>query len=283
MATKRGGLRRVWGVRMRDFDFASDLETARADGVAGDSVYRPNGATEFLDVAQTEPQRPDFTDPFASGLVARATRSVGPVPLGGFAKRALDVVLASVALLLLAPLMLTVGVLIRVFLGGPVVFSQKRVGFRGRVFTCYKFRTMIVDAKAVLERHLAENPEAAREWKATRKLRNDPRITCLGRVLRKSSIDELPQLFNFLRGEMSLVGPRPVVAEELQYYGRRLRHYLKARPGLTGVWQTGGRTQLSYQQRVACDSFYVRNWSTRLDLTMLAKTIPALLSFDEAA
>ena len=255
--------------------------------MGGDSVYRPNGTSyrtiSVLGTAESEPVHPDFSDPFASGLVARASRSVGLVPLGGFAKRALDVVLASVALLLLAPLMLTVGVLIRIFLGGPVVFSQERVGFRGRIFTCYKFRTMIVDAKAVLERHLAENPEAAREWKETRKLRDDPRITCLGRVLRKSSIDELPQLFNVLRGDMSLVGPRPVVAEELQYYGRCLRHYLKARPGLTGVWQTGGRTQLSYQQRVVCDSFYVRNWSTRLDLAMLAKTLPALLSFDEAA
>jgi exopolysaccharide production protein ExoY len=102
-------------------------------------------------------------------------------------------------------------------------------------------------------------------------------------VLRKSSIDELPQLFNVLRGEMSLVGPRPVVADELKYYGRYLRYYLKARPGLTGVWQTGGRSQLNYRERVARDSFYVRHWSTRLDLAMLVKTLPAVLNFDETA
>jgi exopolysaccharide production protein ExoY len=272
---------------MRDFEYASDLASSRADGVGGDRVFRPAGKRyrpiEISDACARSAAHAEATDPLASDLVARACEAVGYEPLGGFAKRALDVVLASIALILLAPLMLMVSVLIRIFLGGPVVFSQERVGFAGTVFTCYKFRTMVVDAKQVLERHLAENPEAAREWQATRKLRDDPRITCLGRVLRKSSIDELPQLYNVLRGDMSLVGPRPVVAEELQYYGRYLRHYLKARPGLTGVWQTGGRSRLSYQQRVACDSFYVRNWSTRLDLAMLAKTLPALLSFDEAA
>jgi exopolysaccharide production protein ExoY len=203
--------------------------------------------------------------------------------LGGLPKRVLDIAVASVALVLLLPMILMVTALIRLVMGGPVIFAQQRIGLGGRVFRCYKFRTMVTNGEEVLRRHLAADPAAAREWKETRKLANDPRVGCLGNILRKSSIDELPQLFNVLRGDMSLVRPRPIVPEELEYYGRHVRAYLKARPGLTGVWQISGRNRLSYAARVAKDRHYVRHWSLAVDLAVLIKTIPAILKFSETA
>lgn len=203
--------------------------------------------------------------------------------LGGFPKRLLDITVASVALVLLLPMMLIVTALIRMLMGGSVIFAQPRIGLGGRVFTCYKFRTMVANGEEVLRRHLAADPAAAQEWKETRKLVNDPRVGCLGNILRKSSIDELPQLFNVLRGDMSLVGPRPVVPDELEYYGRHVGSYLKARPGLTGVWQISGRNRLSYADRVAKDRHYVRHWSLAVDVAVLIKTIPAILKFSETA
>jgi exopolysaccharide production protein ExoY len=181
-------------------------------------------------------------------------------PLGGFTKRLLDIVLATAILIVAAPIMLAVAALIRVIMGGPVLFSQQRLGFNGRVFICYKFRSMAVDAGEQLRRHLTADPEAAREWVETQKLRSDPRIGWLGRVLRKSSLDELPQLFNVLRGDMSLVGPRPIVIDELWRYGRHAHAYFRARPGLTGMRQTSGRNRVSYAIRVARDCYYVRKW-----------------------
>ena len=204
-------------------------------------------------------------------------------PLGGFAKRAMDVAVALISIVLLAPLLLVVALLIRIFLGPKILFSHHRVGFEGKNFACYKFRTMAVDADQILERHLASDPRAAEEWEKTRKLRKDPRVTCLGNVLRKSSLDELPQLWNVLRGDMSLVGPRPIVRDELDRYGSYRREYLKSRPGLTGIWQTSGRSRVDYCRRVALDRYYVRRWSLWLDLLLLLKTVPAAVKFDDAA
>ena len=206
-----------------------------------------------------------------------------PQPLGGLTKRAMDVTLAGLLLLLCAPVMLLTAAAIRLLMGGPVVFGHKRVGYRGCPFVCYKFRTMAGNAQEVLERHLAENPEAAREWQATRKLSNDPRVTALGRFLRKSSLDELPQLLNVLNGNMSLIGPRPIVPDEMAHYGRDARAYLCTRPGITGVWQTNGRSSVSYRTRVACDRYYARHWSLGLDLKLLLMTIPAVLKFDQTS
>jgi exopolysaccharide production protein ExoY len=199
-------------------------------------------------------------------------------PVGGMPKRAVDLVGASIALLLLTPIML-----IRVVVGGSAIFAQQRIGFRGKAFVCYKFRTMAVDAEQKLGQHLACNPEAALEWRATRKLRNDPRVTCLGKVLRKSSLDELPQLFNVLRGDMSLVGPRPIVSDEVECYGRQATMYCSARPGLTGMWQTGGRNRVTYRTRIALDRYYVSNWSLWLDLVLLVKTVLVVTRFDQTA
>lgn len=205
-------------------------------------------------------------------------------PRGGALKRLLDIVIAAVALLVLSPLMLMIALGIRLSMGaGPVVFAQSRVGFGGKTFVCYKFRTMVCDGEEILRQHLANRPDAAHEWATCRKLSRDPRVTAFGHILRKSSLDELPQFVNVLLGEMSCVGPRPVVAAELGRYGTGVREYISCRPGLTGLWQIGGRNSRSYADRVALDRFYARRWSLKLDLAILAGTIPAVLRFGDTA
>jgi exopolysaccharide production protein ExoY len=195
----------------------------------------------------------------------------------------MDIALAVVGLLLLLPAIALIIILVKANMGGPVLFRHRRVGHSGEEFDCYKFRTMVRDAGEVLSRYLESNPEAREQWAATRKLAHDPRVTSLGRLLRKSSLDEVPQLINIIRGEMSFVGPRPVVAEELTRYGTAVKYYLAARPGLTGLWQVSGRSKVSYGHRVAFDSYYVRNWSMSLDLIIALKTIPAVLHYEETS
>lgn len=204
-------------------------------------------------------------------------------PLGGWAKRLLDLMVASTALILAGPILVLIPLLIKATTGGPVLFVHRRIGFNGKVFDCYKFRTMVPNAEEVLERHLSCNPQAAQEWAANQKLKCDPRIFFLGNMLRKSSLDELPQLFNILRGDMSCVGPRPVVADELQRYGAASHEYLKTRPGLTGLWQINGRNMTEYSHRVLLDTQYVRTWSLRRDLSILMRTIPAIMKFDQTS
>jgi exopolysaccharide production protein ExoY len=218
-------------------------------------------------------------------VLARASRRATEHsrPIGGAAKRAMDIAISLLAITLLAPLMLVIAALIRLTMGGPTIFAQQRVGRDGSVFTLYKFRSMVVNAEEVLRRHLATNPSAAREWRETHELRNDPRVSCFGNILRKSSLDELPQIFNVLCGHMSIVGPRPVVPGELGFYGPYWCECFRARPGVTGIWQVSGRSCLSYTTRVALDRYYARKWSIWLDLAILAKTVPAVLNFDEAA
>jgi exopolysaccharide production protein ExoY len=195
----------------------------------------------------------------------------------------MDVVIAATALLLLSPLMLIVAILVRMSMGGPVIFRHRRVGYGRSTFVCYKFRTMVVDGDRVLREHLARDPAAAKEWREARKLLHDPRVSCLGNILRKSSLDELPQLFNVLRGDMSCVGPRPLVEDEVVNYGAYARECFRAKPGLTGIWQVNGRSLCRYSRRVALDRAYVRRWSVWLDLAILIKTVPAVFKFDEAA
>ncbi|QFI69920.1 Undecaprenyl-phosphate galactosephosphotransferase [Sinorhizobium alkalisoli] len=204
-------------------------------------------------------------------------------PLGGWRKRSLDITVASVALILALPLMLVAAILIKATMGGPVLFAHRRIGFNGRPFDCYKFRTMVPNAEQVLEEYLARNPQAAQSWREAQKLKHDPRITLLGHVLRKSSIDELPQLVNVLRGEMSCVGPRPIVTSELSRYGSLADDYLKTRPGVTGLWQISGRNDIDYKRRVGLDADYVRNWSIRSDLSILAWTALVVMRFDQAS
>lgn len=190
--------------------------------------------------------------------------------------RALDVSISLVALTLLFPVMLALIVAIRVD-GGPAVFQQLRVGRGGKLFWCLKFRSMTTDAASRLETLLKTDVEARLEWAEHQKLRNDPRITPLGRFLRISSLDELPQLFNVLTGDMSLVGPRPIVPDEVLRYGRFAGVYSSLRPGLTGLWQVSGRNNVSYRRRVAMDRLFAKRRSVRLYLIILLKTIPAIL------
>lgn len=156
--------------------------------------------------------------------------------------------------------------------GGPILYRHRRIGRGGQPFDCLKFRTMVPNADQVLRDVLARDPELMREWVQYRKLRRDPRITFVGRYLRRSSLDELPQLWNVLRGEMSLVGPRPIVREELLRYGRKVREYQAVAPGITGLWQVMGRNDTNYRRRVALDTYYVRNRSLSLDIYILLKT-----------
>ncbi len=204
-------------------------------------------------------------------------------PLGGPLKRSFDVIVAGGALVLVAPLMLTVVLLIYATMGRPIFFTQKRVGFRGASFPCLKFRTMVTDADDRLRAYLQTDPAAAREWAARQKLAQDPRITRLGRLLRQSSLDELPQLFNVLKGDMSCVGPRPIVEPEIGRYGRYWKEYLKTRPGLTGIWQVSGRNRVDYKKRVALDRCYIRRWSFWRDLAIILRTIPAVMRFNDTA
>jgi len=197
-------------------------------------------------------------------------------PLGGVLKRGFDITGALCALILFSPLLLLLAALVKFSDGGSVFYGHARIGRGGRRFRCLKFRTMRQDADAVLQAYLSENPEARAEWEATRKLKNDPRVTPVGAVLRKLSLDELPQFLNILAGEMSIVGPRPVVQEELERYGSAAVFYLKSRPGLTGLWQVSGRNDVSYATRVAFDRYYVENWSLAQDIRIIAKTVPAV-------
>lgn len=221
----------------------------------------------------------------SSEYVVRLSGEIGPPgqerkanrALGGILKRSLDICVAGSFLVLFAPLLLLVAAAVWRTSSGPVLFGHSRIGHGGKPFRCWKFRTMVVDGETVLAAHFARNPDARTEWDATRKLKHDPRVTPLGRVLRAYSVDELPQLFNVLSGEMSLVGPRPVVAEELERYGPAVSAYLSARPGITGLWQTSGRSDASYGQRIALDSRYAAEWSFALDLWILLRTIPVVL------
>ncbi|WP_164658450.1 sugar transferase [Tropicibacter sp. Alg240-R139] len=186
-------------------------------------------------------------------------------------KRVLDIVLAVVLLVLCFPIFVLLAILVWLD-GGPPVFSHERVGRGGRDFRCLKFRTMRVDSERVLRRHLRQNSHARREWDKHQKLTEDPRVTRLGRFLRQTSLDELPQLVNVLRGEMSLVGPRPVTVEELERYTVNLPKYLALRPGVTGLWQVHGRGRVSYEERVEMDARYFTSVTFGGDLSLILKT-----------
>ncbi len=189
----------------------------------------------------------------------------------------LDVAVALILLIFMAAPMTVLAMIIWLQDGGSPLFAHARVGKDGRTFLCLKFRTMIVDADARLAAHLAGDPVARAEWEATQKLKRDCRVTPIGVFLRRSSLDELPQLFNVLRGEMSLVGPRPIVKAETARYGRFFQHYCSVRPGITGLWQISGRSHIGYRRRVALDRAYVQRRSFLLNCWILAITVPAVL------
>jgi exopolysaccharide production protein ExoY len=206
--------------------------------------------------------------------------SVSPVGLSS--KRFVDIVLALSGILLLSPLLVICFVVTWASSPGAVLFRHRRVGFKGKPFDCLKFRTMVADAPERLRRLLETDAAAAAEWAQCQKLRNDPRVTPIGAILRKSSLDELPQLFNVLTGEMSIVGPRPVTEDELSRYGTSVKAYTACRPGITGLWQVTGRSSTSYQTRVSCDAYYARMWSLWLDSKIIIVTIPSVLFTKDA-
>lgn len=192
--------------------------------------------------------------------------------------RLLDLTIGIIAVVVFGPMLITLAILIYVSNPGPILFVQQRIGLNGKSFACFKFRTMVVDAQERLARLLEEDPAARLEWERDHKLRNDPRITPLGRFLRKSSFDELPQFFNLINGTMSAVGPRPIVVAEITRYGRWFGDYCRVKPGITGLWQVSGRSDTTYRRRVALDVAYSRHRSIGLNLKIMFMTIPAVLA-----
>jgi len=197
-------------------------------------------------------------------------------PVGGKTKRAFDIAASLFFLCVASPIFLLVALAMYLFDLGPIFYAQRRIGFAGREFSCWKFRTMIPGAEALLE-SILQDPETRWEWEAGQKLKNDPRVTSVGRFLRKTNFDELPQLGNVLWGDMSLVGPRPIVQDEVKHYGVLWDFYLKARPGLTGLWQISGRSDTSYEDRVVKDTVYVIRWSFWTDVWIVVKTVYCVL------
>jgi Undecaprenyl-phosphate galactose phosphotransferase WbaP len=215
------------------------------------------------------PSRPESS----SGLVCHGLRDPGALLL----KRILDIVVASLLLVLALPFAIVIALAIMLEQRGPVLFAHTRIGKGKRRFRLWKFRSMVVDADDMLARHLMAHPDDLAEWRDTHKLKDDPRVTRVGRLLRRSSLDELPQLINVLRGDMSMVGPRPIVEEEIPKYGPVFPLYAQILPGLTGLWQVSGRTHTSYRRRTELDMKYMKNRTTWMDVLVLLKTVRVVL------
>jgi Undecaprenyl-phosphate galactose phosphotransferase WbaP len=196
----------------------------------------------------------------------------GSLSASSIAKRSIDILGSSTLIVLLLPVLLTLGFIVSRD-GGSPIFGHERVGRGGRTFRCLKFRSMVHNADKVLADLLARDPQAREEWNRDFKLKNDIRITPIGRILRRTSLDELPQLWNVLRGDMSLVGPRPIVEKELPRYGADARYYLVVKPGMTGLWQVSGRNNVDYATRVSLDVSYVKEQSVLLDMSILVRTV----------
>lgn len=193
-------------------------------------------------------------------------------------KRIFDIVFSLLTMVIIIPVSIVVIILIMIESPGAApIFKHYRVGKDGKLFPCYKFRSMVPNAKEKLQEYLKNNPEAKIEWDKYFKLKNDPRITKVGKIIRKTSIDELPQFINVLKGEMSWVGPRPIIKDEIHYYGKYIKDYYAVLPGITGMWQVSGRSDTGYTDRVSLDVWYVRNWSIWIDITLILKTIKTVL------
>ena len=203
-------------------------------------------------------------------------------PWNRMIKRLFDILATLVGGLLISPILLAIALWVYHDSPGPVIFKHRRIGKNGKEFNCYKFRSMCVNSKEVLEYLLATNPSAKEEWDREFKLKDDPRITKSGAFLRKTSLDEFPQLWNVLKGEMSLVGPRPIVKKEIPKYGVYFKEYAMVHPGITGIWQTSGRNNIDYPERVQMDNWYVHNWSVWLDLLLLWRTGKVVVAGDGA-
>jgi Undecaprenyl-phosphate galactose phosphotransferase WbaP len=246
-------------------------QLAHMVGVASESfrsvliVPNLNGVTNSAVVAR------DFAGTFAVEIKQNLLD-----PWSQRLKRALDLLGTVVGGVLISPLVFAIAIVIKFDSSGPAFYGHRRVGAAGKHFLCWKFRTMHVDAERLLDKHLQGSPILRAEWEQNQKLRDDPRVTRVGRLLRQTSLDELPQLWNVLRGEMSLTGPRPIVDSEVPKYGKVYELYKRIKPGMSGLWQVSGRSDTSYAERVEMDSYYVRNWSVWLDLIILARTVKSV-------
>ncbi len=270
----------------------SDLESLSLDGSY--VLFCPNGRTPAHDeiLAQLEKSlvRYAYVPPaeghflynmepqrfFGFGIIALESKKISFTRLTLFLKDTLDRIGAAIALVLLSPIFIVIAWMIRTD-GGPAMYGHRRIGKNGQSFTCLKFRSMVINSQEILNNLLADDPALRKEFEETYKLKNDPRVTKIGKFLRKTSLDELPQLLNVLRGDMSLTGPRPIVENEKKYYAEKIHEYLSVRPGITGLWQVSGRSDTGYDQRVSLDSWYVKNWSLWNDMIILFKTILVVL------
>ena len=192
-------------------------------------------------------------------------------------KRCLDILFSFFLIIFLIPLFLIIGIVIKFNSKGTIIYSQKRIGKKNKPFACYKFRTMHPQAKYLLKKILLQNPNFRNEFENTRKITNDPRITNIGKFLRFTSLDELPQIFNVLKGEMSFIGPRPIVKSEIKKYGKNFKKAFSVKPGISGLWQVSGRNKLSYNKRIELDIFYSENMNLLLDIKIFIKTIIVIL------
>jgi len=242
-----------------EFDSSEDLRSTDSSAL-GDRVFAGASTADVYALVAMPPEVASPTRLFRYRVV----------------KRALDIFLVVLFSPLLLLLFAILAAAIRIDSQGPVFFSHRRIRRSGEFFSMWKFRTMCVNSSEVLEHHLSTNAEARAEWRQSHKLKFDPRVTPVGRFLRRTSLDELPQLWNVITGSMSLVGPRPIVAAEVEKYGNYFADYCRVKPGITGLWQTSGRNKLTYPQRVHFDRIYVRKWSLLGDLKILAKTLTAV-------
>ena len=211
-----------------------------------------------------------------AGVAGVEVRNRLLVPTPRLIKRCMDILLTALGGLCIAPLLIALAVMVKLSSRGPIFYGHKRIGEHGKVFRAWKFRSMVTNGEDVLCQHLQNDSAAREEWERDHKLKNDPRVTAVGAFIRKYSLDELPQLWNVLAGQMSLVGPRPIVRDEVVKYGKCYSIYKAVRPGITGLWQVSGRNDTTYGERLQFDEFYVRNWSPWLDMHILARTVSAL-------
>lgn len=210
-------------------------------------------------------------------ILAYSTSNNLANPLNVVTKRVFDTLVGGIIFIMLLPILLIIALVIKLDSPGPVGFSHRRVGKSGQSFPCYKFRTMIINAQEMLDNILESDPALKEEWEKDFKLKNDPRVTRVGRFLRKTSLDELPQIFNVIKGEMSLVGPRPIVWDEVPKFGEEAANYFMVLPGMTGLWGVSGRSDIEYDERVQMETWYVKNWSLWLDISLLFRTVGVVL------
>ena len=248
-----------------DFGMDSSFERELIDNPSGHDAQ-----VGFVSDCDMSSGNSDHANPFSSFGIAH-----GRLDRAFF--RMMDVFIALVGIILFAPLLAVIAIVMQLTSPGPLLFVQQRVGRKGVMFPCLKIRSMHVNAGEMLARLLEEDPAAREEWAKDFKLRADPRITPTGGILRKTSLDELPQLFNVLVGHMSIVGPRPIVPAEIERYGPHFSDYCSVRPGLTGLWQVSGRNDISYTERVQLDRRYAASKSLPLDVTIILRTVPAML------